>query len=112
MASVRARCGTLLLLLAAPPSPCTWDSRNLLLTLCSASAGHSVNQSMVVQLMRDGNWRHLQGQEKVRYLLTALGLKGTNQVRGGQLRVELGQHCTLAQNKGQYDNGNFKRIRA
>ena len=26
-------------------------------TACSASGGHGENQSMVEQLMRDGNWR-------------------------------------------------------
>mmetsp|Transcript_3151 Transcript_3151/g.13667 ORF Transcript_3151/g.13667 Transcript_3151/m.13667 type:complete len:234 (+) Transcript_3151:6907-7608(+) len=32
--------------------------RNLLETLVSASSGHSMNQSMVQQLIREGNWRH------------------------------------------------------
>ena len=27
-------------------------------TLVSASSGHSMNQSMVQQLISDGNWRH------------------------------------------------------
>lgn len=34
-------------------------ARNLLLTLSKASSGQSENQSMVQQLIRDGNWRHL-----------------------------------------------------
>jgi hypothetical protein len=33
-------------------------------TLSSASRGQRLYQSMVVQLMSDGNWRHLQGRMK------------------------------------------------
>lgn len=35
-------------------------ARNFLLTLSKASSGQSANQSIVQQLIKDGNWRHLQ----------------------------------------------------
>jgi hypothetical protein len=34
-------------------------ARNFWLTLSNASSGQSLNQSMVQQLIKDGNWRHL-----------------------------------------------------
>ena len=47
------------LLTSSPPR--SVPARNLRLTLMSASSGHWLYQSMVQQLMREGNWRHLQG---------------------------------------------------
>jgi hypothetical protein len=41
----------------SPPS--AWSARKRVATEWRASAGQSLNQSMVQQLMRDGNWRHL-----------------------------------------------------
>jgi len=41
-------------------------ARNFWLTLSSASSGQSLNQSMVQQLIRDGNCRHLQDERTTR----------------------------------------------
>lgn len=41
-------------------------AKNFWLTLSSASSGQSLNQSMVQQLIRDGNCRHLQNGRTTR----------------------------------------------